>query len=648
VSTGRHAPSLGLAAFAFAVYAAGACPTIYVGDSGELVTAAHLLGIPHPSGYPLYVLVGKLWTLVVPLGSVAYRMSLFSAFCAAATVGVLHRLCRALGLQPLAAAFAALLFAFSPSFWGEANVQRVYALNALFTAFATAAALAWHRTRQPRHLVLACCCCGLGATNHTFMAVYGVALLGFVLLTEPGLLRRPRSLLGGAAAFAAGLLPYLYLPLRSRADPPLDWGNPETPSRLLAVVLRRDFWSRAWIEGPADLLPIALDFLRGLGHELLWAGAVAAAVGAVVGWRRRWPVLLPLLVMAANLAAVALHGSRTDLFVWHRYFIPSYLAAAVLAGLGAEVVLERLTGFVRPAALLVPALALVIGWRDFDRSRYRIAEDFSRTLLSTLAPGAHLAASDDNILFVLIYLHWVEGARPDVDLILEGVGGAELPPLRFDPDEDPLFFTHHPNWRVSDPEIVPVGLVFQTLRAGRPWPPPASLKTELAGERDPRVPKDYLTQNLIGHFHYMLGVTFEQRDWWRASREFRAAEGAAAQNDVLFYNLGLIYRRNGLFEEALAAFARSHAIDPRAVASRDRVRAATEMAEVKLEIERLKGVERAIAAGVGGGPLGHLQWAAELERRGELLAARGHRLRDAAAGPPRDAGERKLVQSGPE
>jgi hypothetical protein len=52
---------LGITAFTFAVYAYGSCRTIYVGDSGELVTAVHGLGIPHPTGYPLYVLLGKLW-----------------------------------------------------------------------------------------------------------------------------------------------------------------------------------------------------------------------------------------------------------------------------------------------------------------------------------------------------------------------------------------------------------------------------------------------------------------------------------------------------------------------------------------------------------------------------------------------------------
>ena len=98
---------------------------------------------------------------------------------------------------------------------------------------------------------------------------------------------------------------------------------------------------------------------------------------------------------------------------------------------------------------------MITGWRANDRSRYAIAEDYSRTLLSTLPPGAHLIASDDNILFVLMYLNLVEGLRPDVDLILEGVGGANLPPLSFNPDDDPVFTTHHPNWRVPQLEAVP-------------------------------------------------------------------------------------------------------------------------------------------------------------------------------------------------
>ena len=615
---------MALAASTFLVYAWGACRTIYVGDSGELVAAVHLLGIPHPSGYPLYVLLGKLWTLV-PFGSVAFRMSLFSAACAAATCGILYLLCSRLGLRPSAGATAALLLAFSPSFWGEANIQRVYALNALFLGLATALAFAWHRTRRPSALAAAAFACGLGATNHTFMALCGAALAVFALVTEPALFRRP-AILKVAAAGLAGLAPYAYLPLRSRMNPPLDWGNPETWNAFLAVVTRRDFWERRWIETPLDLVPITADYLASLGRELLWLGAGLALLGLVVGWRRRWPVLFPVLVMAANLGAMAVHGSRTDIFIWHRYYIPSYFMAALLAGMGAQALAERLKGPVKLLPLVIPVVALVTGWREFDRSRYRIAEDFSRTLLSSLPAGAHLAADDDNILFVLIYLYWVEGLRPDVDLVLQGVGEANLPPLRFNPDTDPLYLTHYPNWAVPGLEVVPVGLVFRTIRAGSPIPPATLAKTVLDGEDDPRVPKDYLTSNLVGQFHYMLGATSEASNWPAAWREFRLAQTAAPLNDVLFFNLGLILRRNGLFDEALAAFERSDAINPRHIASRDRVRASDEVAATRRERDRVRDLERGLGA-VGPTAAEQRRMADLLAARGEVLAARGHRLR---------------------
>jgi hypothetical protein len=627
VKTGDPVVGAALAAGVFITYALGACPTIYVGDSGELVTAVHVLGIPHPTGYPLYVLVGNLWTLLLPVGSIAWRMSLFSAACAAAACGALYALARRVPLDRPAAAVAALVAAFAPSFWGEANVQRVYALAALFVVLATTTAWRWHSRRDAKSLVLTCFLCGLGATAHPFLAVYAGAFVVFAVVTEPAVLRRPGRLAAAGMTFLLGLVPYLYLPLRARMHPRLNWGRPESLDALLAVVTRRDFWHRAWLEEPSDLLVIAGDYLRSLGTELTWAGVALAVAGIFASRRRRWPVLLPVLAMTANVAVLAVHGSRSDLFIWHRYYIPSYLMGALLLGLGCQVVVERLPIRLRLLPLAIPAFLFASGWQTFDRSRYRIAEDFSEAVLRSLPPGAHLIATDDNVLFVLMYLHLVEGRRPDVDLILQGIGGAELPPLRFDPDVAPLFFTHHPNWRLPTLQVVPVGVVFRALRAGQPVPPPIDT-FELDGEHDPRVPKDYLTQNLIGHFHYMLGETFAERDWLRAREEFAAAAAAAPDNDVLFYNLGLIFRGHGLLAEARAAFERSHAINPRPLASKMRAVASERLAELAVEEQRVAALEKALA---GESPprtvAEHARLATLLEASGEMVAARGHRLR---------------------
>ena len=155
----------------------------------------------------------------------------------------------------------------------------------------------------------------------------------------------------------------------------------------------------------------------------------------------------------------------------------------------------------------------------------------------------------------------------------------------------------------------------------------------LPGEDDAKVPKDYLTANLVGQLHYMLGFTFEQRDWRRAREQFDLAAAASPDNDVLFYNLGLIYERNGLFDEALAAFARSQAINPRHVASSGRVRAADRLAELRTERDRIAALERSLAddatmqGRTPGTPDYEAGMAALLKARGEPLAARGHRLR---------------------
>jgi tetratricopeptide (TPR) repeat protein len=274
-----------------------------------------------------------------------------------------------------------------------------------------------------------------------------------------------------------------------------------------------------------------------------------------------------------------------------------------------------------------------MGFSSFDRSRYRIAEDYSGIILRAVPPGSRLIASDDNILFVLMYLNLGEGRRPDVDLILEGIGGARLPPLSFNPDTDPVFLTHHPNWNVAGLDMAPVGLLFRPWRAGRPWPPPMPVPQFLDGERDPKVPKDYLTQNLIGNFHYMRGVTLERRDWPGTRREFALAAAAAPRNDVLFYNLGLIFRRNGLYDDALAAFQHSEQINPREIASLSKPRASDRVEEMQRERERVEGLESSLAGDASLAGLTretaawHRRMAALLAERGQATEARGHLLR---------------------
>ena len=171
---------------------------------------------------------------------------------------------------------------------------------------------------------------------------------------------------------------------------------------------------------------------------------------------------------------MAMHGSRSDIFIWHRYYIPSYVDGGAARRAGLPGAVERLPVRARACAACCAARrcrscdAGASATRSFDRSRYRIAEDFSRSLLETLPPGAHLMASDDNILFVLIYLSLVERRaarrRPDP------AGRRRLRSCRRSasiPTATRSSSPTIPNWTLPALEIVPVGLVFRALRAGR-------------------------------------------------------------------------------------------------------------------------------------------------------------------------------------
>ena len=180
----------------------------------------------------------------------------------------------------------------------------------------------------------------LGSTNHTSMGVFLLGLAFWAVTVDWRILRRPATLAGCIVAGIAGLLPYVYQPLRSRSDPRLDWGDPETLGRWLDVVIRREAWERAWIESPSrprsSLAPTTCEVSvwNSFGSGLFSHSSVWRPCGPVDG---RYSFCCSLIL--GNFVAMAMHGSRTDLFFWHRYYIPSYVVAALLAGLGLQVLL---------------------------------------------------------------------------------------------------------------------------------------------------------------------------------------------------------------------------------------------------------------------------------------------------------------------
>ncbi len=120
---------IGLAAFLG--YYSTLAPTVLDGDAALFQYAPAVLGVTYPTGYPTYLLLGFVWQALVPLGSVAYRMNLFSAVCAALALTILYPTARRLLESRVAALCSVVIFATLPTFWRWATEAKIYTLHIL-------------------------------------------------------------------------------------------------------------------------------------------------------------------------------------------------------------------------------------------------------------------------------------------------------------------------------------------------------------------------------------------------------------------------------------------------------------------------------------------------------------------------------------
>jgi hypothetical protein len=432
---------VGLFLFPFSIYLATLAPSITWqhngADGGDLIAAAHTLGIPHPTGYPLYVLLAKLFTLL-PWGDIAYRVNLMSAFFAAAAIPLVYLASSNLLTSTaeadkssvlIASVTAALAFAFSPAFWSQAIIAEVYTLNAFFVSLMVYLLSHYAGTRTssggPRLLYSLAFVYGLSLGNHFSMFLL---LPAGLFLGRRGEFRRflqSKTLVTTLVFLLLGLSVYLYLPLRATQNPPINWGDPHTGSGftwLVSARLYRQFvFALPWKYVPARVS--AWSAL--LAQQFGWWGLFLGLIGLWFWWGKDRTFCRFLAIFVTISSIYAIGYNTTDS---HIYLIPSFLVMALWLGKGVHCALAFLrksfdkiarTVFtlISCAFLLLPLVSLVSNYGTLDLSSDRTASEYGTAVLSTLPANAIILTDTDPHTFTLWYFHYAEGERPDVAVL---------------------------------------------------------------------------------------------------------------------------------------------------------------------------------------------------------------------------------------
>jgi hypothetical protein len=399
-------------------------------DGGDLLAAVLTNGVPHPTGYPTYVLLGMLFQRI-PIGSPYFRGALLSAFPAALAAGLLagwlslsapdHILEKERTVGPgslqvvIPGALVGFAWGISPLFLSQAVILEVYALHALFVVLG----LVWiwmllHKGNRAT-LILLAWLYGIGLGNH----------LTLLLLLPPlfyALWSAYRSGLPGLWVIAQGVvllfggLVYLYLPLSARNYPPVNWGNPQSWQGFWWVVSGQSYQNLFQITLPG-LMDRLVTWFTLLRQQYGLLGLVIGAAGAVLAGtaKKRFSYILWWTFLSFSLLSLGYQTADSTV-----YLIPAFLVWAIWMGMALQAGWDATWRKIPWGKLLFGVLCIYLlarfpqVYHQVDpRSDTRL-DQFARQALDDAPQNALFLTQSDPDTFSLWYYHFGLERRPDI------------------------------------------------------------------------------------------------------------------------------------------------------------------------------------------------------------------------------------------
>jgi hypothetical protein len=465
----------GVAALSAILFATAITGHPALGDAPESIAGVDSLGILHAPGYPAYVIAAWIFTTLIPFGSFAFQVNLFSLVCASLSVAGVYLLARRCGAVRWASALGALALAAGAAFWFYATFAKHDMFSGLLFLAAVHLLLSWQERPTRGKLVGLAAVMAVGLGSSWPLQLLLAPAIGFVLIRDRRQLHLPSLLQAAAAGLLVVVSLYGFVLVRAGQHPAVNWGEATNIGRLGSLVNRSDFQyhvkanptsetgrpgtpsgsrprintqskpelttrSSARLGRVATATGVEAQIFT---HELGISAIILAAWGLFVAFsrRRRDRVFYPLLLVFVGdfLGAVLVTGASgyngfdTNLvhegFVLGCYFVlAAWLAvgATDLVATAGETDWPRdprtrraLGTWVLPAALgllvLVPSVAG--HWGVGHRAADPLADRYAKTVFDTLPPRAVVFIWGAERAQPMIYRQVVKDERPDVVVV---------------------------------------------------------------------------------------------------------------------------------------------------------------------------------------------------------------------------------------
>lgn len=413
---------------------------IYSGDIGDFVTAAHVWGVAHPSGYPLFVLLGGLLSHIpLPLPPVS-KVGLVSVFASFAGLIFFYKLAYRATKDIFISLLSTSILAFSYLFWFFTEIPEAFALNNFFAIAIFYFAILFYKTKNSNYLYLFVFFSFLSFTHHqTIILVFpGVILLVF---THWKIIFQSRKRFIFLILFALlGFSPYLYVPIAASQHPVVNWGDVSNLDSFIHLFLRKDYGALPQpfkIQAPLLMLLLVLkDYFTSIISSISFPAFVNCLIGMVNMFRtdKRFLFSLFLSYFIAGPLFVfygtPIITNADDYAVIERFYTLSSIILLVFLPYGFLTIkkLFRIlfvllfsktiyASIVIVAFSIIPIMLITYNLSRTDLSKTHIGDNFAIDILSPLPQNSALFLRADTPVLNTWYVHYVLGVRPDIQLI---------------------------------------------------------------------------------------------------------------------------------------------------------------------------------------------------------------------------------------
>jgi hypothetical protein len=418
----------------FVIYIVTAAPDVTFTDSGELAAVCVTLGIPHPTGYPLFVILGHAWSLIPFPVSEIYSLNLFAGFLTAISASffllnvyrIIYNLEKRISKQidnrslVIISFISSLIYAFATTIWAQGVALEVYSLQLLIFNLIIHEVLCGSTKfkNREKHYFTAALFIGFGFANHMTTVLILPAVLYLFFTNHDD---KPEYCCNRFILFSLLIIPLLigaslnlYLPLHSATMPEFNWGwVSRSWDKFLYHVQGKQY--QIWMFSDSEAFSKNFSkFIELLPYQLGWIGLIPFAMSFHSLFKRMRKILIFLLLIIISCLAYSLNYSIHDI---EAYFSLAIIGVLLLTSVGIYAI-AKIDFKYAAIFFTIPVISLIINYSDNNRSEEYLVPEYTKTLVDDLQENAIIISSQwDYWCSAFWYYQRVENYRTDVALI---------------------------------------------------------------------------------------------------------------------------------------------------------------------------------------------------------------------------------------